>query len=418
MRLRSLLVLLVLTTLPAAGFAQYRVEDLSTSAEIVYLRKNCAGEGLPSGRCVTDDADDNLTELQAWVWNSWWNFTPNTDLVVDIGPGEFTGKIDCPSGRGSVTFRGNARDHTRILGNGIFFTYTYAVKANACVGLAFEDMTLVGASESGLAFAVYWDAGGRSSWTNVSMKAEHIAWYESGICRDMALPGPPLGEHFFWNVEAEAGAVAHWSECDLAWFYGSDLVVLPVDSTPLSEGNLVSGIRVGGRGDVRLFGSSVRVSTKNRTSAISGGVYGADVGVIEPGAMLPGYGHLHFHGGIITAEAGNLAGAGAVGIRVEGGSGGDAHAHTHETAFRLVPASGATATRLTGTGKLQSPFLWEAGTAPPQANFSSQTGQDVYIETDCNASGCSGGADPHIMIYKAACSPSPWFDVSRNLCRQ
>ena len=49
------------------------------------------------------------------------------------------------------------------------------------------------------------------------------------------------------------------------------------------------------------------------------------------------------------------------------------------------------------------------------------TGQDLFIETDCNSAGdCSGrGTETHLMIYNDAnCSQgNPWFDTVTGACR-
>ena len=128
-----------------------------------------------------------------------------------------------------------------------------------------------------------------------------------------------------------------------------------------------------------------------------------------------GYGEFHMHGGAISVNSSNLPGVNAIGIRMtNNGGAGTARAHTLDTAFAVK--GGSTSTRLSGTGDFESPQLWEARTDPPAAG-GAKDGQDIYVETDCDASGCSGASDPHLMIYKASCTPTPWFDSARNACR-
>jgi hypothetical protein len=179
--------------------------------------------------------------------------------------------------------------------------------------------------------------------------------------------------------------------------------------------NSLTGVWVSHRAAVHLFGSSVRVTTTGISSG-SGSAFGVRVGLSGNSFSVPtGYGEFHFHGGVVSVNTSNLAAVSATGLTLNNGGGvGDARAHTLETGFAVK--GGSTSTRLTGNGTFESPHLWEAGTAPPAAG-GAKDGHDIYVETDCNASGCSGGADPHLMIYKGACSPTPWFDTVRNACR-
>jgi hypothetical protein len=234
---------------------------------------------------------------------------------------------------------------------------------------------------------------------------------------------PPLGEHYFFGNRFVSGSAALWAECDLTWVYGSDILVAPTDSSGIPDAGTTSstfsGVRVGGRADVRLFGTTVRVTTKNRTDSSGfSSIQGVEVGVLTVGSMPPGYGDFHDHGGIINVDASNLAGVDAVALRAEAASGGDARVHVHETAFNLTPGSGGAAVRLTGTGQFSSPYQWEARTDPPSTDLDSKTGQDMYVETDCSPSGCTGGTDTHLMIYNTSCSPTPWFDTVLGQCRQ
>lgn len=93
-----------------------------------------------------------------------------------------------------------------------------------------------------------------------------------------------------------------------------------------------------------------------------------------------------------------------------------AHAHTPGTAFALTPGSGGTRTRLDGP-HIHSPFQWPAGTTPPA--LASQAGQDLFVETDCEADGdCDGTGDQsHLMVYDTSCGSDPWRNVNTNACR-
>jgi hypothetical protein len=47
------------------------------------------------------------------------------------------------------------------------------------------------------------------------------------------------------------------------------------------------------------------------------------------------------------------------------------------------------------------------------------TGLDLFVEGDCAPNGdCSGGPDPHLMIYDDRCQvDGPWFDTVTGACR-
>jgi hypothetical protein len=124
------------------------------------------------------------------------------------------------------------------------------------------------------------------------------------------------------------------------------------------------------------------------------------------------------HGGIIAVDASKGAvSRNAIGIDVNKSTNGDGKAHTFETAWTVKAGTGGgTVTRLKGNGEHESPFLWQAGTDVPVPNLVSLTGADMFVETDCNSSGCSGGSEPHLMIYSSSC-PSKWFDLVRQQCR-
>ena len=79
-------------------------------------------------------------------------------------------------------------------------------------------------------------------------------------------------------------------------------------------------------------------------------------------------------------------------------------------------------------GVLLAPFLWAPRTSPPQSSLSplfSLDGQDLYVETDCNAAGdCdAGGNRSHMMVLDNACgdgtldSGGPWRNASTGDCR-
>lgn len=114
------------------------------------------------------------------------------------------------------------------------------------------------------------------------------------------------------------------------------------------------------------------------------------------------------HGGIISISAPNANQVN--GIHMWRGTSPGSLAHTPGTAFVLNTGATTTPVRLrddsAGNGEIQSPFLWQSGANPPHASnkvnvLLSQDGQDVFVETDCDATGncASGGTQPHTLIY-------------------
>jgi hypothetical protein len=83
----------------------------------------------------------------------------------------------------------------------------------------------------------------------------------------------------------------------------------------------------------------------------------------------------------------------------------------------------AVRTRERNGGRVDSPLLWAEGTAPPTggsaSDLQSETGSDLFVETDCASVGCqAAGTEPHLLVYSAACATAgPWFDTVTGRCR-
>lgn len=394
-----------------AGAPAFAQGSLGSETAHIVLVQDCVAAGWDSGD-IGVKCFESVSSLNDYIWGSSGIFpTASAPLTVDIGPGEFAGQIYCPSGAdGYVTFRGAGRDRTIIKKSGTWLQL--AVQVYGCESLGFQDLSVVAEStDSHIGYAVYWIGGGSSSWTDVNLTGDSTGWYDVGCGGDST--DAPDGRHNFWGSTVAGGKFGFYAECGETWFYGGE-----VDAFASLSGSFtdkLAGVWVAHRGEVHLNGAAVRVSTAGISSG-SGTAYGARVGPSGNTFSVPsGYGEFHSHGGLVSVKTGNLSGVAAVGIQVNDNSGaGDARAHTHETAFVVV--GGASSTRLTGGGTFESPFQWEARTSPPAAG-GAKNGQDTYVETDCDASGCSSGSDPHLMIYSSSCSTSPWFDTVRNACR-
>lgn len=369
---------------------------------VAFVRKKCGALAPCFG---------TIADLVTWIGDRVPR--PDAPLLVDVGPGDWA-RIDC-IGYGDTTFRGSGRLQTRV--GAIPGNPSAGVYASGCDNVEFHDMTIYGSI-----WGVFWQGAGRSVWVDVDVVSDSIGWYD--FCSGSSSP-EPLSVHYWFGsrvLSTAAGTygIGYLSSCGENWLYGSEVAVLGSASSPAGiEG--YTGIDLSGSGDVRLFGSTVRVVPKADFSCQGTGcedrASGVRLGTDTVGAAIPpGDGVFHMHGGIVSVDAAAVPGATAVGIEV-GGSG---LAHAPDTAFSLKPGTGGAVRRLDGAA--QSPFQWPAGAAPPAAGaLASEDGQDTYVETDCGAGGdCEGGgAETHLMIYnETLCgSADPWFDATTGRCR-
>lgn len=360
--------------------------------ETAFVRKSC-GALTP---CFT-----NLADLQTWVTTVKIP-APGNRLVVDIGAGEWEGPYHCLNS-GYTTLRGSGRDQTIIVENGT--TPLPATLAAAdCFEFGVQDLSV---RNDGGGHGVLWSAGGTSTFSNVDVFGSGSAWYDWACSGDPSVD-PPLGEHYFFGTRLWGRVNGFFGECGESWFYGGDIAAF-------FDAGSGFGVFVGHRADVRVFGSTVRSIAEPGASLPAVGVA---VGVPFSGAQPEGFGEFHMHGGIISVNS-MASGSDATGLLADRGEAGTALAHTNDTAFTLQVGPSATATRTSGPG-IRSPYLWEAGEEPPIPGLVSQSGYDMFVETDCHSSGvCDGtGSDPHLMLYSESCPPgNPWFDVVAGACR-
>lgn len=381
--------------------------SVAPNASVVHVRKDC-----------TDVANcfQTMADLTDWIWNigfpaEFRTFAPDADdpLLVSVGPGEFDPFV-CentdpdPTKRGYITLRGSGREQTILAddaGDG--------VAVRNCQDLSFIDIGMRGGDHG-----VFWNGGGSSSWSNTDMVATGAVplssaqgWYDA--CDGQS---PVGGIHYFHSSRVRAAGVGtnyvspFTSNCGENWFFGGEILA----DVSGSAGNvwLVTVIQ---QGDVRLFGTAVRGRILPGGSVVNyRGVF------VDLGAKF------HSHGSIINVSAeGATVNTDVYGLVV--GFFGAAFAHTPGTTWVLKPGLAGSATRIQtiASGAVaHSPFLWQSGTTPP--DISSQTGSDLFVETDCDTGGCvSVGTppEPHLLIYSNACTVAgPWFDVVTGGCRQ
>ena len=391
-----------------AGFAASAAQ-----AETVHLEVDCAAAGYTLGT----DCFEGLSALSNWLWLGATprDPGPGDPVIVDVGIGEIGGGfLWCNSANpadpdGWVTFRGESRERSKLVGS------TFVVFMEDCDGLEFQHLTI----ESGFVGAL-WHGVGSSHWTDVRLQGDYNAWYDTWCGNDATLPH--TGEHYFYGSKIEAGSLGYYAQCGQTWLYGSEVLVDFDDDAQLSQAQVVAPIAVAHRGDVRLFGSAVRLNmTTTRTVPEIHGVLIGDPLDSTQGTQA-GFGEFHMHGGIVSISAPGHAGT-TYGVEA------DAHlqtsnpqrafAHTLGTSF--IVNAGGPVERAAGSGRLLTPFLWQSGTDEPIAGMKSLTGRDMYVETDCSTSSCTGGGDSHLMIYQESCDTTgtggPWFDTVTGACR-
>jgi hypothetical protein len=408
----------------AIGFAclaagPSRAQTLGTpGTEIVFLVTDCTAAGHTLGT----DCFEDIASLTTFLWDPMVGVQPtlSTPMLVDIGAGTFVGPLECPSGEGFVTFRGAGRDRTTIAGGSAYTSFfgTSTVIVDGCEKLGFQDLRILAEDGPAANYGVYWEGGGSSTWTDVDIDSKMAGWYDFNCGGDHE--DPFSGLHYFWGSKIVAGEKGFYGECGQSWLYGSEVTI----DVTLGEGTIGSGpagINVAHRGDVRLIGSAVRVIGSDFPS--SPAIVGVEVGPSQNSGSAPdGSGTFHMHGGVISVDASADSGIDIIGLLVDDdGDAGDAMAHVIETAFALKTDGGGDVARLAGDGHIHAPYLWEAHATEPVAGLESLTGQDQWVETDCDATGdCTGGGtpplQPHLMIYSTNCG-SNWFDVVMAACR-
>jgi len=385
--------------------------------------------------------DPTITDLwgspSAWIWSV---RDPSADfpLIVDVGPGVF-GPFRCkfeevqtePFGRyrGWVTLRGSGREQTILDEAGS--SQSTAIRVEFC-----RELSFISLGARGNYAAVYWLGGGTGSWSDVDLVgmeggASHVGagwgWYDNGCSDDF-----PNVQYFHNSRVRRVGMgrgnfqYAWYGNCAETWFFAGELLIdvprFENESTTAQEAAVASVIYLTDRADFRAFGTSVRLDVRDYPDPYSGGIRLRLVELVADSVF-------HAHGSAFIASVNVEPPAASPPLNVEGLVAvlGSPFVHTPGSSWVFDVSPGTAARIMTnGSGVIQSPFLWASGPGvpgTPAATFSSftKTGQDLFVETDCDASGCSGGSFPHLMIYSETCAQSatgsPWFDTVRKKCR-
>ncbi len=414
MSLRITSASLTLAFLLAAGTAAAQI----TPPDTIYWRTDCTGYD-PNVCFESPDDDLNLGFFVATPFVA----TADSPLLIEVGPGTFNSTnyyasyfcVHNPAINWvseNITVRGAGPGVTIIGDDDV--DDIYAMELDNCPSLHFENLTVKGP------IAVWWNGGGRSTWENVELIGDTRTWVDNDCSPGGIWPFTERAVHYWWGsivrtLGAGTAGVAVDARCSEHWFYGSEISALGNASSSSSLASMTS-IKIGSGGpfvgDVRLFGSAVR--TGSGSLPASHAAFSSGTGV-----SVSGGGQFHMHGGIINTTSSGVAGADATGLSVTGSG---SLGHTPDTAFVVKAGSGGTATRVAESagGTALSPFLWQAGTAPPVPALQSVEGADMYVEYDCGSDGnCdAGGTQAHIMVYNPTeCATELWFDSTTGRCR-
>lgn len=366
-------------------------------ATLLALRTSCDVKFLGPLTYTLEDCFTSMSDLEAWLANT-RDTTNLQPVMVDIGPGTFD-SFEC-DGFEQLTLRGSGRNQTVIetagTPNGMNFTQ--------CDQVHVQDLSVRSTS-----VGVAWSGPGESTWTNVDVTAGSVGWadYDAIIDTGNGRGCTPemRSKHTLWSttwkVVGDGGTYGWLSTCAQAFLFGSE--VLATGKAPMH------GFSLGIGGDARVYGGLVKVTV---TEVGEDSAFGIRSG--SGTSQLPG-GTFHMHGGIIVVDASQAGGdQDVVGIlsRETG------FTHTLDTAMVVKAGGEGTAYRVFDEGGVaQAPLLQASGTTPPTAL--SGTGRDLFVETDCDASGlCEGGTETHLMVSNPAlCGEDPWFDTVTGRCR-
>ena len=226
----------------------------------VELRADCPSDA--NDTCFSD-----LATLDHWLWQT-RKPSATAPVLVQVGAGEFRGRIDCRE-QGHVTFRGEGRARSKLVGTVDEFPFA-TIRTERCTDLSFEQLTVLAPrSHTGRGKAVRWSGGGDSHWSDVELRAEYVAWYDSGCPHGNALP--PLGSHRFERVSIHAGALGFFSDCGEARLDETEIAVAPEPATPLLNlgggvSRIAAGVKASHRADVQLTRCRVSVDATRATS--------------------------------------------------------------------------------------------------------------------------------------------------------
>ncbi|MHB8473955.1 MAG: hypothetical protein ACYDC8_14140 [Gammaproteobacteria bacterium] len=383
----------VFAVLLSLFFASELFAAIDPQAPVVKLRTTCQEGAVTLDNCFT-----TMPDLLTWTYGTRLP-SASLPLLVEIGPGSFGG-FSC-NASGYITLSGAGRKNT-VLGGTV-------VGVNGggpgCTQLVFQDLSITNITGT----ALTWWGSGSASYSNVELTGSDFAWW------DYRFGAATASQQYWWNSvlnsTSGAGKATFQTYGAIHRFYGGEVNLKATGGDASSPASAVHVNAAGGvPGDIEIYGSAVH-STASPGATLSA-LVGAQVDIGQT---------FHMHGGSIGVDA---TAAGSTSVNVTGinaGGDGSTIVHVLETAFALKPKGTGTASRLIGAAPgigVASPFLWANGPTPPA--ISSQNGADLFVQTNCAATGCQNtGTETHLLIYNNSCTGAggPWFDVVTHSCR-
>jgi hypothetical protein len=392
-------------------------------ADLLKVRTSCAGEA-PSGSCFTTlaGAISKINEVPRLPPSE------SNPVVVDIGPGIFnlnlanlpTDENDMPipwcREQSNLTFRGAGTLSTFITGGGypgvsMFYIpalpdvfQAYVVRIDDCSEVYFEDLTIyanqqaapyVGAGAK-VKSAVRFVGNGSTHWDGVELLG-------SGGLSSAFVDGGPAGvgssTHFWADSYLYSTYTALWSE------NGRHLMTDSMVEVSAS-GTMYGTVYGNSDFDITLVDTAVVATNTSPIYPTIGVLGNSGAGDCENGRITLLRGSITANG---ASPAGISSGCGPVfALDVEY----DLTA-TAGSAARIGGAATFAPVNDVGTGA-------NPGTQQMNALWS-KTNEDLFFETDCSATRCSGsseGPETHLLRFDTGCSTAgPWFDTHTAVCR-
>ncbi len=383
---------LLFATLIFSSFISFPVfaAQIDNNAPVVKLRyddpnKNddgCMEAGIALNNCFTTGAS-----LLNWI-SQVRKPAINGSLLVDIGPGTFTGFNGFDAC--NVSMRGSGRQKT-IIDRG---TFAYALSFSATCNADFSSMTFQSNGGLGGINPAAMNAV-TTTWTDVEVISTAYGWTES--CTT-----PNTAKHMWFNsriiTSTGVGIARAYSTCSENWFFGSEITAIATGGNQAFAFGLKSN-------ETHVYGSVIRAIANPGVILPSAALSGAGIVSGLVAISVEGGGKFHVHGSGIdvqSTEANNIAVLGAAA---------DTMIHANESAYNLSTGTGGTITRIlnpNGLGHVHAPYLWEH---IPKSPLISVTGADMTTVTTNTSDG-----QPHLAIYSTNC-PSGWYDAVDKTCR-
>lgn len=365
---------------------------IDSNAPVVKLRYDdpakgddgCMEAGNTLNNCFTD-----VATLKNWI--AYVRLPAvNGPLLVDIGPGTFTG-FGTSMDVCNISLRGSGRQNT-ILDRGID---PYAFQFSATCNADFSNLTF--RSNGGLGgINLSAMTGVTTTWTDVEVISTAYGWTEN------CPTGNTGAKHMWFNSRITTSTgftkARAYSTCSENWFFGSEITAIATSAGQAFAFGIWSN-------ETHVYGSVIRAIANPGVVLNSGALNGPGQVKGLVAISVEGGGMFHVHGtgiDVISTEANNV---------VALGTGAGSMIHANGSAFNLSTGTGGSVTRIlnpNGLGHVHAPYLWEH---VPKSPLVSVTGADITTVTTNTSDG-----QPHLAIYSTNCT-SGWYDAVDKGCR-